>query len=425
MFGLKNFLNLFSLCLTALFLGGAVGFYATYSFYKNNLSSEKYVAQLYESLKENGTIKPPVARQASLVRVTPSEWGPAQEYRTILGRLVEIDRSTVCSEVSGKVVEMSIEEGTPVEGDVTQLARIDSIWNALSIDESKAKIAALRATMDYESSELKRSSDLITSQAVSQSEFESNAATIQELKAQIDAEETRLKEYELKVKRSVILAPFTGTVIQRYVDVGSYVSAGTPIAEVISSGSIDARIYVPEMFIQRIQVGQELEIQIDPLKKKVKGTVVLIVGSAETASRTFPVRVRMDDEKGMLKPGMSVRADIPVTDRFDAVLVPKDAVLIRPDGNTVWVVQEKSGKDGKPETVAVPVPVDILADLRTGLLAVKSQTEEGLEILKTNVPTVIEGAERLSPGMTVRIVESPYELQPFPGLYDSGQQKKK
>ncbi|MDO4583394.1 MAG: efflux RND transporter periplasmic adaptor subunit [Planctomycetia bacterium] len=418
-----RFLNLFAVCLTILFVGGMVGFYGTYRFYQNHLSDAKYVTTLYETLKKGGTIKTAAPRSASLVRVETVREGEAQEFRTILGRLTEINRATVSSEVSGKLIEMSVEEGTPVKGGETLLARIDTVWNALSIEEVEAQIAALKARMEYESSELRRSQNLISSQAVSQSEFESTEATIQELKAQIDAQEAQLKDAQLKVERSNILAPFDGQVIERYVDVGAYVTAGTPVAEVISTGKIDARIYIPEMFIQRITIGQPIEIQVDPLQKTVTGTVERIVANASTASRTFPVRVRLDDLNGELKAGMSVRANIPVTDPFRSLLLPADAVLIRPDGNTVWLAMEKV-EEGEKSLVAEPIPVEITAEMPEGIFAVSPLSQRGKEILAAGVSVVIEGAERLAPGMAVQIVESPYTLEPVPGLYDSGQQKK-
>ncbi|MDO4570817.1 MAG: efflux RND transporter periplasmic adaptor subunit [Planctomycetia bacterium] len=434
-------MQIFSIGLTALLCGSFLGFFGTNSFYKKNLADEKFVSQVYESFKKKDD-SAPQQRSAALVQVKTLEVGPAQEYRTILGRLIEINRSTVSCEVSGKIIEMCVEEGSPVEGYVWKdnrspaengkeerlpketpppksvIARIDPIWNNIAVLEIQSNIAALEAKQRFQANELERSQALITTDAVSKSEFESNRAALEELHGQIAAQKALLSELRLRLKRSTIVAPYTGEVVQRYVDVGAYVTPGTPIAEVISTGQIDARVYIPEDFIQRIHIGQEITLHIDPLNKDVVGKVAQIVGSAETASRTFPVRVRLDDVKGELKAGMSVTSRIPVTDHFDALLTHEDAVLVKPDGNTIWVLSEV------PEGLeANPYPVRILADMRQ-TLAIAPIDEAGRKALQSGVKVVTEGAERLIPGQLVQIVETPHQIQVVPGLYESGQQKK-
>ncbi|MDO4551736.1 MAG: efflux RND transporter periplasmic adaptor subunit [Planctomycetia bacterium] len=419
----NTFLNYFSLFLTALFIGGMVGFGGTYYYQSIKLSDEKYVQGILEQFKDLGknTVKNPIF---AAVRVEKAVMEEAQEISELTGRLMEINRTTVASEVTGRIVEMFVEEGTPVETGRTLLARVDTVWSKLAIQQSQARLAALEATLRYESSELKRISSLIADHAVSQSEVESKEATIQELRAQIAEEHAALKEWELRVTRSEIFAPFHGEVVQRFVDVGSYVVPGTAIAEIISTGQIDARIFVPENDIHRVSVGQKVQVMIDPLNKMVEGSIVTILGSAETASRTFVARIRLDDNNGELKSGMSVRAYLPVTDKVPSLVLPEDAVLIRPDDSTVWVALSEEAQNGQeaPEIIAEPVPVRITATM-PGKFAVEPETQRGKEILVAGADVIIEGAERLAPGTSLRIMENKYPIQSIPGLYPSGHQK--
>ena len=422
MLSLKKSLNVFACVLTALLVGGIIGFYGTNQFYKTNLQNEKYVTNLYETFQK-ANANAPKASAAAAVRAVDIDYGQAQEFRTILGRLTELNRATVASEVSGRLLSISVEEGTPVKAGM-EIARIDTVWNELAIKETTAQIAALKAKRDYETGELKRSKTLISSQAISQSDFESTESTIQELTAQIEAQEALLEEHRERVARSIITAPFDGVVVERFVDVGSYVTPGTAIAEVISTGDIDAKIYIPESVIQRIQTGERVEISVDALQQSFVGQVALIISSAETASRTFPIRVRMQDQDGLLTAGMSVTATIPTSEPFDAFLLPSDAVLRRPDACTVWLAMTEDEAGNKVEGfVAEPVIVDILAEMPTGL-AVAPTSARGRKIFQKGVPAIIEGAERLSPGMAIRLIESPYKLEPIPGHYESGQQRK-
>lgn len=411
-------LNYLAIFLTALFVGGVVGFYGTQSYFQERLTNKKFLEERLESMKKLGG---DTGRKAPLatVQVMDVTFGPAQEISELAGRLTEISRTTVASEVTGKIVAMPVEEGTPVEAGKTLLARVDTVWNELAIEQSQARLAALAATLRYERSELNRIVSLIRDKAVSESEKESKEATIQELEAKILEEKAALHESQLKVERSEIFAPFRGEVVERFVDVGAYVNAGTPIAEIITMGEIDARIYLPETAVKRMEVGQKVQIMVDPLQKMVEGRVATILSMAASASRTFFVRVRMDDSSGELKSGMSARAFVAMTEPFDSLIVPKDGVLIRPDGHIAWLAVPK---DGEEVPVAEPVPVRILASM-PGYFAVLPETVRGREILVAGAKIVTEGAERLAPGAALKIQENVYPMEPLPGTYPTGHQK--
>ena len=414
-------LNFLALSLTALLLGATVSYYLTSNYFRHQETDKAYVEGLMDQIKKSGGQTVQKSAPASPVQVEEVVFGEAQEISELTGRLVEINRTTVASEVSGRIEKVYVEEGTPVEKGKTMLARVDTVWNKLAVQKSESRLAAFQAMLRYEKSELVRISGLIEDQAVSLSEKESKEAVIQELDAKIAEETTALKEWQLKVVRSEIIAPFRGEVVQRFVDVGSYVNPGTAIAEIISTGEIDARIFVPENVIRRLTVGQKIQVFIEPLNKMIEGKVVTVLSLAAAASRTFAVRVRMSDLDGELKSGMSARAYIPVTDKFPSIIVPENGVLIRPDGATAWLTVEQK-KEDTAQLVAEPVPVRILASM-PGKFAVRAETPRGEEILVAGANVVTEGAERLAPGMVIQIVKSKFAIEPVPGTYSSGHQK--
>ena len=98
--------------------------------------------------------------------------------------------------------------------------------------------------------------------------------------------------------------------VAKHAELGGHVSPGTPIVDIVSRGQVDARLMVPESVINLIRVDQALPIRVDPLGEEVRGKVVSVTPYGPTASRTFPVRVRLDDQEGRLKVGMSVTAMI-------------------------------------------------------------------------------------------------------------------
>lgn len=188
--------------------------------------------------------------------------------------------------------------------------------------------------------------------------------------------------------------------VAKHAELGSHVTVGTPLVEIISSGQLDARLMVPESAVNLLEEGEHIAIRIDPLKEEVEGTVVSVTPYGPTASRTFPVRVRLDDQQGRLKVGMSVTASIPTGPERESLVVSRDAVLVRPDGATVWVAM--AGE--QPATAEVqPVPVTV-SDRMRDQYAIEPETASGQQLLVDGATVVIEGLERLMPGQVVRIV---------------------
>lgn len=337
---------------------------------------------------------------AALVRVGVAERKTIRPRKPIIGRLVEVRKVTVASEVTGKIVDIPVEEGTPVVAGKTVLARVDDVWCRLALDRCQAQVASTEAKLKYELLELERHTELTGKGAVSRSELESTQATVDEFQANLDEARAAVEEGSERITRSVILAPFDGTVIAKHAELGGHVSSGTPIVDVVSRGQVDAKLMVPESVINLIGVDQILPIRVDPLGEEIRGKVVSLTPYGPTASRTFPVRVRLDDQGGRLKVGMSVTAMIATGPAREALVVSKNAVLVRPDGSTVWVaVLRGEGQAAEVQPVPVTISVRIPQEY-----AVEPQTDQGRKLLAPGARVVVEGAERLMPGQQVRIV---------------------
>ncbi|MBC8870371.1 MAG: efflux RND transporter periplasmic adaptor subunit [Planctomycetes bacterium] len=337
---------------------------------------------------------------AALVRVATAEWKPVQPLKPIIGRLVEVRKVTVASEVEGQVVEMPVEEGTPVVGGETILARVDDVWNRLAIDRGKSRVASIRAKTGYESAELKRLEQLADRNAITGSELDAKRALLEQFVADLAEAQATVQEEEERKTRSVIHAPFDGTIIAKHAELGERLSPGTPVVDIISRGTIDAQIMVPESLIDLVGIDQVAQVQIDPLGEILSGKVVSITPYGVSASRSFPVRVRLDDQEGRLKVGMSVTVMVATAPKEPALVVSKDAVLVRPDGSTVWIVVRNEAS--RPDEVQ-PIPVVVHARLRSEY-AIEPETLKGRELLVPEAQVVIEGAEHLQPGQHVRIV---------------------
>jgi RND family efflux transporter MFP subunit len=390
-----------SLSLTAL-LAGALGGAAMVSrTTSEQLRDPKFLSQ---RLKELEPAEGPVRESTSaLVRVAVAQNKPAQPVRPIIGRLVEVRHTTASSEVNGKLIQLPVEEGTEVVGGQTVLAEVDNTWCQLALDALLAQQESTDAELRFEREELQRIEGLRSRGASTESEQQQRLSAVEILQARLKEIEVRMQEQSEKQQRARILAPFDGTVVRKLAELGEYVTPGSPIVEIVSRGEIDALLMVPESVVNFIRVEQVLAIQIDPLGEEVTGSVVSVTPLGSSASRTFPVRIRLDDQDGRLKAGMSVTAMIATGSERQALVVPKDAVLVRPDGATVWAVQAEQGTAG-PVVQAVPVEIDVRMEHD---YAVLPETAAGRQLLGPGTQVVIEGGERLTPGQAVTIVTLP------------------
>lgn len=389
-----------SLSLTALLLGGAIGGLVVWRTVAPRLEDPEFLQKQLQAVSptdEQAEAGPPPAS----VRVASAQRKPFRPQREIIGRLVEVRKVTVASEVTGKIIAMPVEEGTRVVANETVLAKIDDVWSRLAKQRIQAQMESASVMLRFEQGELERFEKLTDEDAITQSEFEQKRATVEELEATIRESQAAIQQEDERIARSVIRAPFDGVVVAKHVELGGHVTVGIPIVEIVAGGTLDAQLMVPESVVNLLQVGQDLSIEIDPLREEVAGKVVSVTPYGLMASRTFPVRIRLDDQGGKLKVGMSVTASIPMGPEHEALVVSRDAVLIRPDGATVWVVLSGDGPSGPS---VQPVPVTVNARMGNEY-SVDPETAHGRELLTDGATVVIEGAERLKPGQTIGIVE--------------------
>lgn len=420
----KPLLFVLSLSITMFMVGGLAAYWALTA----------YVSPAAETAGGKGPGKPPGGTvqgkgsggSALLVRVGTIQRESIVPIRTLIGDLIAVRTATLPAEVAGKVIELPVDEGTKVTGGQTLLARIDDTWTNLEEAKIASQIQEKEATLGFEHSELERYEGMLKEDAVPLSETERERTLIKELQASLSQLHVLLQEAQERRARLEIIAPFDGSVVAKHAEVGEYVPIGSPIVEIVSTGRIDARIMVPEESLALLDVGTPLDVVVDALKLELTGKVFSINAQGSVGSRTFPVRVELDDQNGELLPGMGVSVFVPVRRESTELIVPRDAVLTKPDGSTIWVVKEEegeqAGESGQPATLITwPVPVRVLSHTREAY-AIVPEREGDSDLVVPGRQVVTEGLERLIRGAAIRIDPDAAPLSPVPGMYRSGQQ---
>ena len=314
-------------------------------------------------------------------------------------------------------------------------------------EQAKARMMAAEALKNFTKTRLGRSESLSTDQVISEDELDEifSVATgaskvfeertigweladatfpidINQAEAKLRVQEEKIARIKDDIAEHAILAPFDGYVTEEYTEVGQWIAKGDPVVEVIEvnkDNEIEIQIPVLETYISHLKVrsspdqpGTEtIRVEIQALPgMEFQGDVVAIVPKADLNARTFPVNVRLTNRpvpNGMLlKPGMLARVTLLVTEIPDAMLVPKDALVLEEGKPTsVWII--RAGKDFEQSGIgqAVPVPVS-LGGPDGDWIQVRPLDESMRELLQPGGIVIIEGNERINPKLPARVIET-------------------
>lgn len=320
--------------------------------------------------------------------------------------------ATVSSKVTGKVIEVTIEEGMTVEeGQV--LARLDAsnIQASLSLSQAQLKVAQTaveetKVRLEEARLELGRTSSLVKDGVATASQLDAARAEAGSLQARLDRqrEEITVAERQIGLWRQeledrIIRAPFAGVVVSKDAQAGemiSPVSAGggftrTGICTLVDMKSLEIEVDVNENFINRVQPGQAVEATLDAYAQwKIPCKVIAIIPTADRQKATVKVRIGFDQLDSKILPDMGVKVAFRDSGSsqemsgLNQVSIPKPAVRRDQGREVVYLV-----RDGRLERRVVTVGNEI--DGRVQVLAGINAGER----------VVIEGPTELSDGQVV------------------------
>ncbi|UXI70635.1 efflux RND transporter periplasmic adaptor subunit [Tahibacter amnicola] len=279
-------------------------------------------------------------------------------------------QATVSSKVTGRVMEVLIEEGQRVEeGQV--LARIDPIdatahlhLTQSQLDAARAQLAEHRVQLQQAERDHKRVQDMVARKLTSQQSVEDAQTKVAALRARIAAQERQVAVAErgvsiaqVDVDNTVVKAPFAGVVTVKAAQPGEIVSpmsAGggftrTGIGTIVDMTSLEIEVDVNESYIGRVQPGQPVESTLNAYPDwKIPGKVIAIIPTADRSKATVKVRIGMDSKDARIVPDMGARVAFLSEEKpaevkaapMPGVLVPGDAVQTEGEATFVYVVRD-------------------------------------------------------------------------------------
>lgn len=283
---------------------------------------------IYTQIQQFKAPKPPVN-----VEVVESRRQPWQRQISAIGTLTASQGIDLSVEVVGTVSDVQFRSGEKVNKG-QPIALLDS-------EIEQASLAAAEADLHLANVEFKRARSLIDTQAISRSEFDRLNAESQKAAAAVE-------QLKASLAKKRILAPFSGTIGIRQVDVGDFVAAGTPIATLQDLSTLFVDFYVAEQQVPSLAIGLPVHIQVPAFPgERFTGTLVALNPKVDITTRNIQVRAELANPGERLLPGMFADLQVLLPDDEPQVVVPETAITYTLYGNSVLLVKE--GQAPEPE----------------------------------------------------------------------------
>jgi len=270
-----------------------------------------------------------VAVEVAAIELPSEEWA--------VGSVEAVHETTIGARILSTVVRVHVEAGQEVEQDHL-LIELDSRDLAARRDQAAARVAVAEAARDQAQSDYDRIAPLAADGSASAFELTTARNALRSAEAELRRAVQDHREAETVLTYAEIRAPVSGRIVDKLVDAGDIVTPGQHLLTMYDPTRMQLVASVRESLRQRLEVGQTVGVKLDTLDHVCDARVSEIVPEAETASRSFLVKVTGPCPPGIY-PGMFGRLRVPLGTR-QAICVPDAAVRAVGQLDLVDVVED-------------------------------------------------------------------------------------
>jgi membrane fusion protein, multidrug efflux system len=256
-----------------------------------------------------------------------------------VGGLAAVHQVDVTSDVSGRITKILFTPGAAVKSGAPLVQLFD--------DPDQADLENYKAQATVAQLQLDRAKQLAARQFGPQSTVDQNQATYDQALAGI-------AKTEAIISQKLVKAPFNGELGMRQAEVGQYLTAGSKIVSLTDLDELYANFTVPEKDSAQLKVDQLVRIKVDAYPGRTfEGKITTIEPQVAADTRNIRVQATIQNPDHVLKPGMFTTATVVLPDKPPVVTVPETAVDYTLYGDSVFLISEKKGDDGKTSLSAV------------------------------------------------------------------------
>lgn len=272
----------------------------------------------------------PPPETVTTYQVQPQQW---DARLSAVGSMTAVQGVTVAAELPGKVVAIAFQPGSSIRaGDL--LVRQDT-----SVEE--AQLPGAEATALLTKTNLDRARALLAGNAVAQAEYDAALADHSLAVAAV-------AQLKATIAKKTVRAPFSGRLGIRLVNLGQILKEGEAIVSLQTLEPIFVDFSLPQQALSRVKVGIPVTVTTDAYPGETfAGKLTAINAEVDSATRNIRLQATIANPQERLRPGMFVRTLVDLATGSQVMAIPATAVLYAPYGDSVFIVEEQAGDQGK------------------------------------------------------------------------------
>lgn len=281
---------------------------------------------------------PPGAAQVPQLETAAVELREVETSYSAEAVVEAVRQSTVSAQIAGRIVDLRFDVGDYVKkGEV--IVRIDERAATQAVAASEAQVSEARAALANARVQYERSKQLVAQKFLSPAALDQSEAEYKAAQARLQALIAGATQAATEKGFATIVAPYSGVVAARHVELGEMATPGKPLMTGFDPGTLRVSATVPQAQVAAIQAGAKARIELPSVARWIDAASLTIVPAADPRTHTTQVRINLPAEVRGVYPGVYAKAHF-VTGRKSALLVPRAAVLRRSELTAVYVVSD-------------------------------------------------------------------------------------
>ena len=306
--------------------------------------------------------------------IAPSIW--------VAAAVVSRDQALIAAEAEGRLLFV-VEEGDRLSvGDV--IAEVDNTSLKISLLEAQAEVSREGAQLNFLDREVERLQRLARQNNAARTLLDETAARRDASVHGLSAAQARVQLAQDRIDRTRITAPFDGVVVERLKRKGEWLNQGEVVVRLVNDRHLEIETFVPLKLKPFIASGQRLSVMLDG--KQAEAVVRVVTAVADGPSHLMRVRLDVTGDRWLV--GQVVRVAVPTATAREVLTIPRDAMVLRGRGVSVFRVKD----DRTAEKLAVTTGV------------AQGDYIEVSGALKVGDQVIVRGGERLRPGQALRLL---------------------
>lgn len=283
--------------------------------------------QIKAAIAQGMSWQPPPEAVTTIVTRT-EHWSSSL---SAVGSVIAVQGVTVSADLPGIVRKVDFESGRRV--------RAGDVLLELDVRQERAQLTVAESQRDLARLNLDRSKQLLAKQVIAQAEYDQIAAQAQQAEAHVG-------EIRASIERKRIRAPFSGVLGIRQVNLGQYLNGGDPVVPLQAMDPVYVNFSLPQQDVAALHVGAAVSVTADSVGG-LDGRITAINSVVDEATRNVQVQATFRNPHGHLRPGMFVEVKASAGRGDSVIALPASAVSYAPYGNSVYIVSDLKGPNGK------------------------------------------------------------------------------